>query len=90
VHNRKSASGKETDLRQSLLAARIIDTKSWAVSHFRTGRALEDGGDYEKNDSSVDSRHCRCRFSLIRVVAHFQAEFIFNLYRDFAVINIIR
>jgi hypothetical protein len=31
-----------------------------------------------------------CRFSFISRVAHFQAEFIFNLYRDFAVVNIIR
>jgi hypothetical protein len=27
----------------------------------------------------------RCRFFVSRIVAHFQAEFIFNLYRDFAV-----
>jgi hypothetical protein len=33
---------------------------------------------------------CHCRFSFISRVAHFQAEFIFNLYRDFAVVNIIR
>jgi hypothetical protein len=31
-----------------------------------------------------------CRFSFISRLAHFQAEFIFNLYRDFAVVNIIR
>jgi hypothetical protein len=31
-----------------------------------------------------------CRFSFISMVAHFQAEFIFNLYRDISVVNIIR
>jgi len=38
----------------------------------------------------VYGAYYRCRFSFISIVAHFQAEFIFNLYRDCAVVNIIR
>jgi hypothetical protein len=37
-----------------------------------------------------DSNHVYgpCRFSLISIVTAFQAEFIFNLYRDFALIRL--